>query len=384
MEAYAALKIVWWLVLGILFMAIGTMIGQDMGVGTSLRWLGRNDYERRAVLNMIGPHWDGNQVWFVLGGGALFAAFPTVYATLFSGLYIVMLILLWAMIVRPLGFEYRGKLQSENWRGWWDLALFISGFIPMLVFGTALGNAFLGFPFRFNDLMQSFYPTGFGFATLFNPFAVIICGLMAVALALYQGGAMVNLRGEGVIAERARRMLRVAAVAALVLFTVGGIWLSQLTGYAPTGNVNPAMPANPLASMAQTGKGLWLANFFSHPALFIVPIIVYVALIAGIAACGPRHQRFTWWCGAVAWIATVGSVGAAMFPMLAPSNANVNQSLTIWNSSSSLLTLTWMLGFSVVFIPLIVIYTSWAFRVMGGKVSAEEIKQRDKSGRESY
>ncbi|HEX7325361.1 MAG TPA: cytochrome d ubiquinol oxidase subunit II, partial [Rhodanobacteraceae bacterium] len=227
MEAYGVLKIVWWLVLGVLFMAIGTMIGQDMGVGTSLRWLGRNDYERRAVLNMIGPHWDGNQVWFVLGGGALFAAFPTAYSTLFSGLYIVMLILLWAMIVRPLGFEYRGKLPSEKWRGWWDFALFISGFIPMLVFGTALGNAFIGFPFHFNDLMQSFYPNGFGFVSLFNPFAVIICGLLAVALALYQGGAMVNLRGAGAIAGRARRMLRVAGVVALVLFTAGGIWLTR-------------------------------------------------------------------------------------------------------------------------------------------------------------
>ncbi|MDN5874246.1 MAG: cytochrome d ubiquinol oxidase subunit II, partial [Sinobacteraceae bacterium] len=231
MEAYAVLKIIWWLLLGVLLMGVGIMIGQDMGVGTSLRYLGRNDHERRAVLNMIGPHWGGNQVWFVLGGGALFAAFPTVYATLFSGLYIVMLILLWAMIVRPLGFDYRSKMPSESWRRRWDWALFLSGFVPMLVFGTAFGNALMGFPFHFNDLLQSFYPTGLGFYTLFNPFSVIICGLMAVALALYQGGAMVSIRSEGVILERARRMMRVAAVAALVLFTLGGIWLSQLMGY---------------------------------------------------------------------------------------------------------------------------------------------------------
>lgn len=384
MEAYVALKVIWWLLLGVLFTAIGTMIGQDMGVGTSLRYLGRDDYERRAVLNMIGPHWDGNQVWFVLGGGALFAAFPTVYATLFSGLYIVMLILLWAMIVRPLGFEYRGKLPSERWRRRWDIALFISGFIPMLVFGTAIGNAFIGFPFRFNDLMQSFYPNGFGFASLFNPFAVIICGLMAVALALYQGGAIVNLRGEGVIAARARRMMRVAGVAALVLFTVGGVWLSRLTGYAPAGTVDPAMPANPLVSTAHRATGLWLQNFFGHPALFILPIVVYLALITGMMCAKSGREKLAWWAGAGAWMATIGSVGAALFPMLAPSYANVNQSLTIWNSSSSLRTLAWMLGFSAIFIPLIVVYTSWAFHVMRGKVSPKDIRERDRKGSESY
>lgn len=384
MEAYIVLKVIWWLLLGVLLMGVGIMIGQDMGIGTSLRYLGRTDHERRAVLNMIGPHWDGNQVWFVLGGGALFAAFPTVYATLFSGLYIVMLILLWAMIVRPLGFEYRGKMPNEGWRKRWDMALFISGFVPMLVFGTAVGNALMGFPFRFNDLMQSFYPTGFGFYTLFNPFSVIICGLMAIALSLYQAGAMVSLRGEGIIAERSRRMMRIAAAAALVIFTVGGIWLSQLTGYAPSGEVDPAMAANPLASSAALGKGIWLDNFFNHPALFIVPIIVYVALLAGLFFSAARHEKLAWWSGAVAWMATIGTVGAAMFPMLAPSYANVDQSLTVWNSTSSLRTLSWMLGFTLVFIPLIVFYTGWAFRVMRGKVSAEDIAERDKKGEESY
>ena len=384
MEAYAVLKVIWWLLLGVLFMGIGVMIGQDMGVGTSLRYLGRTDHERRAILNMIGPHWDGNQVWFILGGGAIFAAFPTVYATLFSGLYIVMLILLWAMIVRPLGFEYRSKLESARWRGWWDNALFISGFVPMLVFGTAVGNAFMGFPFRFNDLMQSFYPNGFGFYTLFNPFSVIVCGLMAVALSLYQAGAMVSLRSGGAILARAKRLMSAAAAGAILLFTAGGIWLSQLNGYLPSGQVNPAMPANPLASTATLAGGAWLHNFFAHPALFIVPILVYVALLAGVVFAHGNRPKLAWWSGAVAWMATIGTVGAAMFPMLAPSYANVNQSLTIWNSSSSLPTLTWMLGFTLIFIPLIVFYTGWAFRVMRGKIRAEDIAERDKKGEESY
>ncbi|MGH8273644.1 MAG: cytochrome d ubiquinol oxidase subunit II [Gammaproteobacteria bacterium] len=384
MDAYVILKVIWWLLLGVLLMGIGIMIGQDMGVGTSLRYLGRTDHERRAVLTMIGPHWDGNQVWFVLGGGALFAAFPTVYATLFSGLYIVMLILLWSMIVRPLGFEYRSKLESARWRGWWDNALFISGFVPMLVFGTAVGNALMGFPFRFNDMMQSFYPTGFGFYSLFNPFSVIICGLMAVALSLYQAGAMISLRSEGAILARAKRMMGYAAALAIVLFTVGGIWLSQLNGYAPSGQVDPAMPASPLASTATMAKGVWLHNYFAHPALFIVPILVYVALLSGLVFARRDRPKWAWWSGAVAWMATVGTVGAALFPMLAPSYVNVNQSLTVWNASSSLSTLAWMLGFTLIFIPLIIFYTGWAFRVMHGKINPEDIAERDKKGEESY
>ena len=149
MEAYALLKLTWWVLLGVLLAGLAIMVGMDMGVGTILRYVARTDNERRIVLNVIGPHWDGNQVWFILGGGAIFAAWPTIYATAFSGLYVVMLILLWSMIVRPLGFEYRSKLPSARWRNLWDWSLFISGFVPMLVYGAAVGNMLQGVPFHF-------------------------------------------------------------------------------------------------------------------------------------------------------------------------------------------------------------------------------------------
>lgn len=384
MEAYGVMKVIWWLLLGVLLMGIGVMIGQDMGVGTSLRYLGRTDNERRAVLNMIGPHWDGNQVWFILGGGAIFAAFPTVYSTLFSGLYIVMLLLLWSMIVRPLGFEYRGKMPSQRWRDRWDWALFISGFVPMLVFGTAVGNALMGFPFHFNELMQSFYPHGFGFYTLFNPFSVIICGLMAVMLSLFQAGAMVAIRSEDVILQRAKRQMLISGITAIVIFGAGGIWLSQLTGYMPSGVVHGGMPADPRMSQAIMVHGSWLHNYFAHPALFTVPVLVVVGI--STALWWSHHDRpvLAWWFGALAWVSTIGSVGAAMFPMIAPSYIDVNQSLTVWNASSSLRTLSWMLGFALVFVPLICFYTSWAFRVMRGKIGPDDIADRDSKGSESY
>jgi len=384
MEAYVVLKVIWWLLLGVLLMGIGVMVGQDMGIGTSLRYLGRTDNERRAILNMIGPHWDGNQVWFILGGGAIFAAFPTVYATLFSGLYIVMLLLLWSMIIRPLGFEYRSKLDSPKWRGRWDWALFVSGFVPMLVFGTAVGNALSGFPFRFNDIMQSFYPHGFGFISLFNPFSVIICGLMAVALSLFQAGAMVSLRSEGAILERAKRQMKWSGVAAMIIFTAGGIWLSQLNGFAPGAGTDPGMPANPLASTAIMSHGAWLHNYFAYPVLFIVPILTYAGILAALWFSSRNRPTLAWWSGALAWVATLGTLGAAMFPMIAPSYAAVDQSLTVWNASSSLTTLGWMLGCALVFVPLIFFYTGWAFRVMRGTVSADDVSRRDREGGESY
>ena len=372
MELYAVMKIVWWLLLGVLLTGIGVMVGMDMGVGASLAYLGRSDGERRSVLNMIGPHWDGNQVWFILGGGAVFAAWPTIYATAFSGLYVVMLVLLWSMIVRPLGFEYRSKLPSRRWRGAWDLMLFVSGAVPMIVFGAAIGNMLEGVPFHFDWQLQSFY-TG-SFVSLFNPFAVL-CGLMALALALYQGGTMVMNRGLDRVYRRARRLVIAAGAVALVLFTGAGIWVTRLAGYALTSAVDPAQPANPLGKSAVRTVGAWLFNYHAHPALWILPGLVYVSLIAGIVLAVRRLSHAAWWCGALAWLGTLGTVGAAMFPFMMPSSSNPAQSLTVWDASSSQTTLLWMLLFTVIFVPLIAVYTSWGFWVMRGKVGPEDVER---------
>src|SRR5215470_1696622 len=228
MEVYFVLKIAWWLLLGVLLMGLAVMVGMDMGVGTILRYVGRTDTERRVALNIIGPHWDGNQVWFILGGGAIFAAWPLVYATAFSGFYVVMLVLLWSMIVRPLGFEYRSKLASARWRNAWDWAFFVSGFVPMLVFGAAIGNILCGVPFQFSWNMTSTYMGSF--IALFNPFA-ILCGLLSVAMAEYMGAVIIVNGADGSLQSRARQVAMWAGVAAVVLFTLGGVWVSLMQGY---------------------------------------------------------------------------------------------------------------------------------------------------------
>ena len=371
METYLLLKVIWWVLLGVLLMGLAIMVGMDMGVGTILRYVGRSDTERRVALNIVGPHWDGNQVWFILGGGAIFAAWPLVYATAFSGLYVVMLLLLWTMIVRPLGFEYLSKLASARWRSAWDWALFVSGFVPMLVFGAAIGNILQGVPFHFDWNLTSRY-TG-SFIALFNPFA-ILCGLLSVAMSIWMGATMVMNRAEGMIRARARRLASWGGIGALVLFTVGGIWVTRIEGYHLVQGPDPALAQTPLRQVVERATGDWLANFGSHAILWLAPAGAYAGLLIGLVAVRKGASHVAWWLGALAWIGIIGTVGAAMFPFMLPSSSEPSHSLTVWNASSSQYTLAWMLGFTLVFMPLIVWYTGWAFWIMRGKVSAARIE----------
>jgi len=371
MEAYLILKVVWWLLLGVLLMGLAIMVGMDMGVGTILRYVGRTDTERRVALNIVGPHWEGNQVWFILGGGAIFAAWPWVYATAFSGFYVVMLLLLWSMIMRPLGFEYRSKLASAQWRNAWDWTLFVSGFVPMLVFGAAIGNILGGVPFQFSWNLTSTY-TG-SFISLFNPFA-ILCGALSVAMSVYMGAVTIMNGGEDAIYDRARKLAVWAGLIAVVLFTIGGVWTSMMQGYHLVGGPDPALAQTPLQQIVERAPGAWLTNFRSHSILWLIPAVGYFGILVGVWSVRKGWSHFGWWMGALAWIGILGTVGAAMFPFMLPSSTEPSQSLTVWNASSSRYTLGVMLGFTVVFMPLIIWYTSWAFWVMRGKVSTQHVE----------
>jgi cytochrome d ubiquinol oxidase subunit II len=374
MDLYAVMQLIWWLLLGVLFMGLAVMVGMDMGVGAILRYVGRTDLERRVALNIIGPHWDGNQVWFILGGGAIFAAFPLIYATAFSGFYVVMLLLLWTMIMRPLGFEYRSQVAQAAWREAWDWVLVVSGAVPMIVFGAAFGNLFRGVPFHFEWNMTSFY-TG-SFLGLLNPFA-ILTGVLSLALAVMMGSLTVMNGAEGGMRQRARALAQAAAAAAIALFAIGGFWVRAIPGYRLTGDPGAGVPQTPLQQTVTTAPGAWLANFGAHPLLWLVPLAGFAGMIgAGLAARAGR-SHLGWWLGALAWIGVIGTAGAALFPFMLPSSSAPSMSLTVWNSSSSETTLLWMAGFAAVFVPLILWYTGWAFWVMRGKVSAEKIARGD-------
>ena len=378
MELYAILKLVWALLLGILLIGLGVMVGMDMGVGTLLRFVGKNDGERRAALNIIGPHWDGNQVWFILGGGAIFAAFPTLYATSFSIFYVVMILLLFSMIMRPVAFEYRSKAAPGTWRDTWDWAFLISGAVPMIVYGAAFGNVLQGV--GFHVIWDGQYHQDESFIWyLLNPFA-LLCGVLSLALSIQQGAAMLMIRGEEPIYGRARAFGSIAGLVATLLFVIGGIWVQFIRGFVYTAPVNPNMPATPLGGPAVARQtGALMNNFHAMPILWVLPILGVVCMLLAALSLRGNRPVLGWWLGALAWVGTIGTTGVAMFPFLMPSTTNPTQSLTVWNASSSAYTLGWMVVFALIFVPMILAYTSWAFHVMRGKVKVEAVAHDDHS-----
>ncbi|NHN88671.1 cytochrome d ubiquinol oxidase subunit II [Acetobacter conturbans] len=374
MDYYEVVKLIWGALLCVLFIGLGLMVGMDMGVGTLLRLVGRNDGERRTMLNIIGPHWDGNQVWFVLGGGAIFAAFPTLYATSFSVFYVVMIMLLFSMILRPVAFEYRSKADSRRWKASWDWVFLISGFVPMFIYGAAFGNVMQGVGYHYDWLGQYYQDETF-LSYLLNPFA-ILCGLMAVSLSVYQGGAMLMLRSEEPIYGRARRYAMGGGVIAALLFVVGGFRIFSMSGYVLTGTVDPAMAANPMHGQEVARvTGAWLAHYYDYPLLWLFPAFGVISMLAGVLSLKANAPVVGWWGGLGAWIGTIGSVAVSMFPFLMPSSTMPDESLTVWNATGSAYGLTCMLIVVLIFMPIILSYTSWCYYVMRGKVRVEDVVQ---------
>ncbi|MDO5770405.1 MAG: cytochrome d ubiquinol oxidase subunit II [Psychrobacter sp.] len=371
---YATLKVIWWLLVGVLLIGFAIMDGHDMGVGMLLPFTGKTDEERRIVINSIGAHWEGNQVWFITAGGALFAAWPMVYATAFSGFYWAMMAVLWALFFRPVGFKYRSMVKDPRWRTSWDWGLFVGSFVPSLVFGVAFGNLFLGVPFNYDSYLMSTY-TG-TFWQLLNPFS-ILCGLVSVTMLVMQGGAYLAHRTEGVIQARTIRYASIAAVLMAVLFIGAGVWIQSINGYVITSVVVPGAQPNVLAKEVGVVSGGWMSNFAKYPMAWSFPVLgVLMALVtAGLLKAGRALTAFV--TSSVAVLSVIMTAGVALFPFVMPSSTYPNASLTVWDSVSSHFTLMVMLYAVVIFIPIIVLYTSWAYRVMRGKVTSAYIRENE-------
>ncbi|MDG2526463.1 cytochrome d ubiquinol oxidase subunit II [Stenotrophomonas sp. HITSZ_GD] len=371
---YTTLRVIWWLLLGILLIGFAVMDGFDLGVGTLLPFVARNDDERRLVVNTIGPVWEGNQVWLILGGGAIFAAWPPLYAVSFSGFYLAMFLILFALILRPVGFKYRGKLPSQRWRNNWDWALFVGGFIPALIMGVAVGNVLLGVPYHFDDSMRVFY-TG-SFFGLLMPFA-LLAGLLSVAMLVAHGAAMLVLKTDGPVAGRAARYGALAALAAFVLFAAGGAWVAfGLPGYTVTSTQVTDAASNPLLKTVVVGaSGGWLHNYQTMPLTLLAPLAGLVGLLGSAVMLKARRGGLAFIASGVAIAGIILTVGFAIFPFLLPSSSVPGSSLTVWDGSSSHLTLWIMLLSTVVFLPIVLAYTTWVYRVLKGKVTADEMQQ---------
>lgn len=370
---YEILKAVWWLFIGVLLVGFAIMDGQDMGVGTLLPFLGKDDDERRVMINSVAPHWDGNQVWFITGGGAMFAAWPLMYAVSFSGFYWAMLVILAALMLRPLAFDYRGKVAATRWRTSWDWMLFVGSVVPPIICGVAFGNLLQGVPFEIDSTMRPTY-TG-SFFGLLNPFG-LLCGVLAIVMIVFHGANYLVLRTEGALHARAVKVSTLAGLATAVLFLLGGVWTwLGIDGYVATAGLDPAGPANPLAKTVEIQAGAWFANYASCPVLWLVPVLGLVGALGGVAMVRAGRAWPAIICSAMAILGVVLTPLVSMFPFVLPSSTMLNASLTIWDCTSSQLTLQIMLFVTLIFLPIVLAYTTWAYRVMGGKLNAEYIQK---------
>ncbi len=375
---YETLKLVWWLLVGILLIGFAITDGMDMGVGTLLPFLGKTDSERRVVINAVAPHWDGNQVWLVTAGGAIFAAWPAVYAAAFSGFYLAMLLALVGLFFRPVGFDYRSKLEDTRWRNAWDWGLFAGSTIPALVFGIAFGNLLQGVPFHLDQFLRPHYDLSFIWALLglLNPFA-LLAGIIAVAMLAMHGATWLQLRTEDVIADRARdAILRLAPLVA-ILFGLAGIWLYLgIDGYRIVSEPAHGALPNPLAKEVVRAAGAWFDIYANVPAAMLAPLLGLIGPFVVVMLSQVSRPGMAFAMSALTMAGIIATAGLSMFPFVMPSSSQPNASLTVWDASSSHLTLTVMFWAVVIFLPIVLAYTVWAYWAMWGKISVAGIEKR--------
>lgn len=369
---YETLRMIWWALLGILLIGFAIMDGFDMGVAILLPFAAKTDMERRIAINCIGPVWEGNQIWLILGGGAIFAAWPLVYAAAFSSFYGAMFLTLLALILRPVGMKFRSKVSSASWRSLWDTALFLGGFVPSLVFGIAFGNILQGIPFHFDETLRVFC-TG-NFLDLFTPFS-LICGLLSVCLFTMQGAVYLTLKTRNPVAARAKMAGVWAALLTMAFFTLGWVWVNSgwVPGYRILEMAGSGTPSNPLTKSVIQESGAWLTNYELYPWIRIAPALGYggSALTAVLLLMNSPGKAFI--ASSLAQLGVISTAGMSIFPFILPSSSHPDSSLTVWDASSSHMTLFLMLVSVIIFLPFILLYTAWVFRVIRGKVTENDV-----------
>jgi cytochrome bd ubiquinol oxidase subunit II len=370
---YETLRVIWWLFLGVLLIGFAIMDGFDLGVAALLPFVARTDSERRIAINTIGPVWEGNQVWLITGGGAVFAAFPPVYAASFSGFYIAMFLVLATLILRPVGFDFRNKFEDPRWRSFWDYALVAAGVVPSLVFGVAFGNLLQGVPFRIDSDMRILYE-GSGLFELLNPFG-LVCGLISLGMLTTHGAVYLTLKADGPVKERAAAYVRIGALVTVVLFILAGLWTAfVLKGYAVTGGLSPSGPSNPLLKTVSQVRGQWFANFYVYKWMMLAPALAILGPLATIVFTAGKRAGLAFIASAAGIFGVIATAGVSMFPFLMPSDIMPQASLTVWDATSSQMTLFVMLLATLVFLPIVIAYTGFVFRVLKGPVTAKQIE----------
>ncbi|MDO9281740.1 MAG: cytochrome d ubiquinol oxidase subunit II [Methylotenera sp.] len=369
---YETLKLIWWLFIGVLLIGFAIMDGFDMGVATWLPFLGKTDDERRVIINAIGATWEGNQTWLITAGGAIFAAWPLVYATAFSSLYIALLLVLFALFFRPVGFDYRSKLPNPAWRNSWDWALFAGSAIPALIFGVAFGNLLIGLPFYYDDTMRSFY-TG-SFWGLLNPFA-LLCGAVSLTMLMMHGAIYLQLRTDSAVQQRAKKAALITGIICAIAFALAGLWVAfGIDGYRITSIQNVNVALNPLTKTVEKSAGAWLTNYQSYPWMLLAPTAGFAGIALALLSSNAKKEKTAFVFSSTAIAGIILTAGFSMFPFIMPSSTNPVSSLTVWDAVSSQKTLGIMFVVTIIFLPLILLYTSWVFKVLRGKVTVQSIQ----------
>lgn len=371
---YETLRLIWWALLGALLIGFAVTDGFDLGAAMLLPFVARSEKERRIVINTIGPVWEGNQVWLILGAGAIFAAWPMLYALAFSGFYLAMFIALSALILRAVSFKFRSEVDNDFWHRFWDFVLFLTGLIPALIFGVAVGNALQGVPFRVSDTLQISYEGGL--LGLLNPFA-LLCGLVSCAMLVMHGGAYLALKADEPVASRAAAYAGSAALLLLALFIAGGIYAHLgIEGYKITSALAHDGPSNPLSKTVERASGALLSNFAEYPWMLAAPALVFAGAVMARVLLAAGRAGIALVASGLAVAGVVATAGLSSFPFLLPSSIEPNASLTVWDSSSSRSTLLIMLIATIIFLPVILAYTSFVYRVLRGRVTEAYVEEQ--------
>jgi cytochrome bd ubiquinol oxidase subunit II len=332
------LNTLWFVLIAVLFSGFFLLEGFDYGVGILLPWLGKDDEERRVLINAIGPFWDGNEVWLLTAGGAIFAAFPNWYATMFSGFYLALLLMLVALILRAVAFEFRSKDKRPAWRNFWDWMIFVGSLVPALLWGVAFGNILRGVPI---DAEMQFRGN---LITLLNPYA-LLTGLYGVVLMTLHGAVYLSLRVEGELSERVRGIavkLWAPAIVLLVLTVLASFVSTDM--YTKSG-VNPG----------------------------ILPIISSAALLSVFWLLRNRREGWAFVMTAATLVTTVATIFMTLFPRVLVSSTDPKFSLTIYSASSSPYTLTVMTVVALIFVPIVLLYQGWTYYVFRQRVSKKTL-----------
>ncbi|ARC92618.1 cytochrome d ubiquinol oxidase subunit II [Vibrio coralliilyticus] len=376
MFEYEILRLIWWVLIGVLLVGFAVTDGFDMGVGALVPVIGKNDTERRVMINSIAPHWEGNQVWLVTAGGALFAAWPLVYATSFSGFYLAMILTLAALWLRPLGLSYRSKIEDTKWRQTWDICISISGFVPPIIFGVAFGNLLQGVPFQLTEfLMPTYHGSFFG---LLNPFA-LLCGLVSLFMILMQGATWLQMKTTDEVHARSRSVAQTMGLLTVATFVAAGFWVQSIEGYVITSAIDHNGASNPLAKEVVREAGAWMNNFEQYPLMWIAPALGVVMSLVTVLASRLERGGIAFFASSLGNAGIIFTAGLAMFPFIMPSDLMPNHSLTMWDATSSELTLNLMTGVAFIMVPVILAYTIWTYYKMFGRLDSKFIEDNKNS-----